>query len=251
MEEKSSSFLPLETELINEFNSQSFDNILTNNIKFGRFQHIAIAMICKYLLFECLISKNIFFVAMILITDGAEALVLSFLTPVLQLEWNLTQFQESVLGSSTFVGYFIGCLLSGQFADRYGRRLPLVYGVFANFFFGFTSGLVNSLFSLVFLRLLFGVAGGIITPLSATYLSEISPQKIRGKVLVFATIFLTVGELITCLIAYLFLDSFASGNWRALVIWSSFPGIVTFILCLLFLEESPRYLLVSLKFDHI
>jgi len=186
---------------------------------------------------------------MISMTDGAEALVLSFLIPVLQTEWNLTDTQQSVLGSSTFVGFFIGCLLSGQVADRVGRRKPLLYGVFFNFFFGLISGFAQNFQSLAILRLLFGISVGIISPLSATYISEVTPMKIRGRVLVFTGAFFTIGEMITCLIAVIFLDTFSSGNWRALVMWSALPGIFTFLLVYFFLEESPRYLLVFQKYD--
>lgn len=186
---------------------------------------------------------------MISITDGAEGLVLSFLIPVLQTEWNLTEFDQSILGSSTFIGFFIGCLLSGQLADRYGRRKPLIYGVFLNFVFGLLSGLSNTFNTLVFMRFFFGIAVGVISPLSATYMCEVSPMKYRGKMLVFTGMFYTFGELITCFMAYLSLDTLYSGNWRALVIWSAVPGFLTFMLSFYCLQESPRYLLVFQKYD--
>lgn len=186
---------------------------------------------------------------MISITDGAEALVLSFLLPVLEKEWHISDFEKSVLGSSTFVGFFVGCLISGQLADRVGRKWPLIVGVFLNFSFGFLSSIAQDYKTLGLLRLFFGIAVGIISPLSATYMCEITPIKLRGKMLIFTGTFFTVGELITCMIAYLFLDTFDSGNWRALVMWSAVPGVLTFILCCCYLEESPRYLLAFQKYD--
>lgn len=186
---------------------------------------------------------------MISITDGAEALVLSFLLPVLEKEWHITDFEKSVLGSSTFVGFFIGCLLSGQLADRIGRKLPLIIGVLFNFSFGFISGFSEKYETLAILRLLFGVSVGIISPLSATYMCEVTPIHLRGKMLIFTGTFFSLGEIITCLIAYIFLDTFDSGNWRALVMWSAGPGVLTFLLAIFYLEESPRYLLAFQKYD--
>ena len=58
-----------------------------------------------------------------------------------------------------------------------------------------------------------------------------------------------MGELITCLLAYIFLDSFSSGNWRGLLLWASLPSFFTFLLILFCLEESPRFLLVFKKYD--
>lgn len=183
------------------------------------------------------------------IADGAEALVLSFLNPVLENEWGITNFQQSLLGSMVFVGFFIGCITSGQLGDRFGRRLPLIFGLLFNFIFGFSSAFSENFLILVIIRGLYGVTVGIISPLSATFVCEITPQKIRGKVLIFFGLFFTFGELMTCLIAYIFMDDLGHGNWRAITIWSSIPGLLTFILCCFFLEESPRYLLVFRKYN--
>lgn len=186
---------------------------------------------------------------MITITDGAEALVLSFLLPVLQKEWGISDFEKSVLGSSTFIGFFVGCLLAGQLADRIGRRYPLLIGVFFNFSFGFLSGLSSNYQSLAFFRLLYGVSVGIISPISATYMCEVTPMKLRGRMMIFTATFFTFGEMITCLMAYIFLDTFDSGNWRALVMWSALPGVITFFLIYFHLRESPRYLLAFQKYE--
>ena len=35
-----------------------------------------------------------------------------------------------------------------------------------------------------------------------------------------------------------------AGNWRVLILMSSFPGLMAFLISFYFLDESPRYLLV-------
>ena len=176
-------------------------------------------------------------------------MVLSFLIPVLENEWKLDENQQSLLGSSTFIGFFFGCLISGQLADRWGRRYPLIFGIFINFCFGLGSSFSDNFATLVSLRFIFGISVGIISPISATYIIEICPTAVRGKMLIFTSIFWTMGELITCLLAYIFLDSFSSGNWRGLLLWASLPSFFTFLLILFCLEESPRFLLVSKKYS--
>jgi len=140
-------------------------------------------------------------------------------------------------------------LLSGQLADHWGRRYPLIFGLLINFSFALGSSFSNNFETLVILRSIFGISVGIISPISATYIIEICPMEIRGKMLIFTAIFWTFGELAVCLIAYIFLDSFSSGNWRALLLWAAFPAFITFFLSLFFLEESPRYLLIFKKYD--
>ena len=81
-----------------------------------------------------------------------------------------------------------------------------------------------------------------------TYLAEITPKEVRGKYLVIAGSFFTFGELLTCGVSYFALDSMSSGNWRVLLVFVAQPALLCW-LCwlgtLLFIHESPRYLIVS------
>lgn len=176
-------------------------------------------------------------------------MVISFLIPILENEWNLTLDQQSVLSSVFFIGFFFGSIASGQIGDRLGRRKPLLVSVFFNFTFGIISSFSVNFLMLCIFRGLFGVVIGIIIPLSYSYLSEVLPKEIRGKCLVLTGTFFTVGALITCLVAYLTLDSIDHGNWRGVTLWTSCPGIITFFLCVFCMHESPRYLLMNEQRD--
>lgn len=172
-------------------------------------------------------------------------MVISFLIPVLENEWNLTLEQQSMISSSFFLGFFFGSVVSGQLGDRLGRRIPLLVAVLFNFSFGIISSFSVNVLMLIIFRGLFGIVIGIIIPLSYSYLSEILPKEIRGRCLVLTGTFFTAGSLLTCLVAYLTLDSIDHGDWRGVTLWSSFPGMITFLLCAFFMHESPRYLLLS------
>ncbi|KRX07494.1 Major facilitator superfamily domain, general substrate transporter [Pseudocohnilembus persalinus] len=54
-----------------------------------------------------------------------------------------------------------------------------------------------------------------------------------------------IGEIYSCFLAFCFLDSLKSGNWRMLLLFSSFPSIISFTLSYLYLYESPRFLLLT------
>jgi len=41
------------------------------------------------------------------------------------------------------------------------------------------------------------------------------------------------------------LNGLDGGNWRALIFWTSLPGILTVPLSIMILEESPLYLLMN------
>jgi putative MFS transporter len=45
--------------------------------------------------------------------------------PILEKEWGISDFQESLMGSLIYSGYLVGSLFSGFIADRYGRKYPI------------------------------------------------------------------------------------------------------------------------------
>ena len=181
--------------------------------------------------------------------DGAETLVISFLVPVLRIEWGLSDSEAALLGSSPFIGFFIGCLFSGQLSDRFGRKKPLFIFLAINIIFAICSFFAFSYTSLVIFRLFFGLSTGTISTICMTHFIEIIPLENRGKWVVFVMLFWTTGELVTCLIAYVFYNSVIDGNWRILAIWSIFPITSALFLGICVMEESPRYLLINGKFD--
>ena len=98
-------------ELIDEDNlkkCKTIDNYL-NKIGYAFYQ--------KYL-FVCVIFQNL--------ADGSELAMISILIHCVGIEWNLTNFEKSVLGSTIAVGLLIGALLSTHIADRYGRKPTLL-----------------------------------------------------------------------------------------------------------------------------
>ena len=183
----------------------------------------------------------------VLINDGAEVIVLSFLFSILSKEWGLTNGQIGFLGSTVFAGFFLGALVSGKISDTYGRKKALIYIVLLLYIFGMWSAFVYSFAMLVFVRTVFGFLVGIQFPMCITYLTEITPKEVRGKWLVLAGGFFTLGEFLACFIAFLTLDSASSGNWRALFIWVAQPAFLCALGIKYLMHESPRYEVVVKK----
>ena len=61
--------------------------------------------------------------------DAMDAAVLAFLLPVLRQQWHLTSVQTGVLGSGTFIGYFVGAMLAGMLGDLIGRRRVMMWAL--------------------------------------------------------------------------------------------------------------------------
>lgn len=85
---------------------------------------------------------------------------------------------------------------------------------------------------------------GFIIPISFSMLAENTPIRFRGVVLISIGIFYTMGELTVCLLAYIFMPTLTTGNWRAVLVWASVPALLTLIISTFLLLESPRFCLI-------
>src|SRR5579875_2026445 len=74
----------------------------------------------------------------------------------------------------------VGAFIFGLFADRYGRRLPLMVDVVLYSVLELLSGFAPSLTTFLILRALFGVAMGGEWGLGASLALESTPPKLRG-----------------------------------------------------------------------
>mmetsp|Transcript_17372 Transcript_17372/g.15290 ORF Transcript_17372/g.15290 Transcript_17372/m.15290 type:complete len:188 (+) Transcript_17372:404-967(+) len=150
------------------------------------------------------------------------------------------------MGSALFAGFFIGSLLSGAIADKYGRKNPFLIYMVLIFITGAASAAAPNFAFLLVTRAMFGLVVGLIAPASASMLTEITPKKLRGINFVIVSSLFTVGELLAVIIAAsLKVEERGSEKWRALLIWVSLPAILSLVIGWKFLDESPRYALMK------
>jgi MFS transporter, putative metabolite:H+ symporter len=115
-----------------------------------------------------------------------EVFLTGVLSGVLIDEFSLTKGELPPVLASTFIGMFLGALLLGRFADRFGRRgaFLLNLGIYAVFsFLGAFS--INALW-LMGTRFLAGIGLGAEPPLADTYLTDLLPARRRGRFIAWA-----------------------------------------------------------------
>ena len=140
--------------------------------------------------------------------------------------------------------------MTGVVADRIGRRNPLLYGSI-----GICLGSIGAAFSqgltgLNISRLVFGFAMGIVVPVIACYVTEIYPQGVRAKYYLYMGQAFPLGETITIVIAWYYLNSLESGDWRKLLLFAAFPSIICVILVIFKVKQSARFqLMIKQDYD--
>lgn len=181
-----------------------------------------------------------------------------------QTQDSLKSYVDSVKGftiSSALIGCIIGGAMAGFISKSIGRRNGLIISALA-----FSISAIGAwnpeklnlfgtlpVFSFVIYRIIGGIGVGLASMLSPMYIAEIAPAGVRGKLVSWNQFAIIFGMLV---IYFVNLIIARRGNetwlitegWR----WMFFSGIIPsglFLILLMFVPETPRYLVMKGKED--
>ena len=194
------------------------------------------------------------FCGMLWLTDSMEFMILSMLSPAVKCQWGLSSFEEAMITSFVFFGFFLGGLLWGVVFDIIGRKRGLfIINIFI-LIFGLLSALKVSPTDaktpgyqwLLVCR--FGVGFGASgVGQSVTYYIEFLPQKTRGICVVLANVWWAMGSMLGAVLAIGVMGEGGLG-WHWYLGLAAVPlGLVLFAYP--FVPESARFYLVQGKPD--
>lgn len=190
---------------------------------------------------------------------GYDTAVISGTLSMVREKFALNATFEGWYVSSALVGCILGVLFAGWMSDKYGRKKVLLLSATLFSISAFGCSLINSFSTLIIYRFVGGLGVGIASMLSPMYISEISPPKIRGKLVALYQLAITAGILASYLVnawllkqasGYGVLNSeiftliFKQEVWRAMLGMEALPALLFFLL-LMFVPESPRWLIVK------
>ena len=177
---------------------------------------------------------------------GFDIAIFAGIIPFIQPYFNLSDAQLGWAGSSLYVGCIAGTFISGFLADWWGRKYPLMLSAVIFTISCLFMGWAKSYPGLITWRIIAGTGVGIASMLSPLYIAEVSPAAIRGKMVSLNQLAIVIGILMAYTSNYLL--SGLPGNWRWMFISGSVPSLLFFI-CIFFVPESPRWLIVRGKFE--
>ncbi|MFD2516901.1 sugar porter family MFS transporter [Salinimicrobium flavum] len=154
-----------------------------------------------------------------------------------------------VVGSA-LLGCFVGAIISGPLSSAIGRKYSLIISSILFTMSAWGSGLPDflpqSVSLLVMFRIIGGLGIGIASMNAPTYIAEIAPAKIRGTLVSYYQLAIVVGFFVVFLATY-FIGSTATeaeniqNGWRYML-WSELIPSLSFLILLLFVPKSPRWL---------
>jgi putative MFS transporter len=146
--------------------------------------------------------------------------------------------------AATFAGLFIGTLLFGFAADRFGRRM-----VFTCSLLWYTAATVvmafqHSAISIVAWRLIAGIGIGVELVTIDTYITELVPKHLRGRAFAFNQVIQFSAVPVVALLAWALVprSPFGIDGWRWVVLIGALSAIFVWFIRRA-VPESPRWLI--------
>jgi MFS transporter, SP family, arabinose:H+ symporter len=186
---------------------------------------------------------------------GFDTAVISGTIGFVKTKFALDAVMEGWFVSSALVGCIAGVSFAGELSDRIGRKKALIASGLLFSVSAIGCAISASHTELIVYRLVGGIGVGLASMLSPLYISEVSPAKIRGRMVALYQLAIAIGILFAyfsnawllknSLIAeiqnFLFNKVFIQEVWRAMFGMETFPAML-FLITLLFIPESPRWL---------
>ncbi len=155
--------------------------------------------------------------------------------------------------ASVLLGCAVGALCAGPAADKYGRKPVMLLTALVFAISAWGSGDADTASAFIWYRLLGGLGIGAASVLAPAYISEVAPPAFRGRLATLQQLAIVLGLFMAFVSNYLI--AAAAGGAEA-VFWLELPAwrwmfwmelvpSVLFLLGVLLIPESPRFLVAQ------
>ena len=190
---------------------------------------------------------------------GFDAVVISGVIPLIQPEFDLNEWWVGAIVSAPSFSAIAAALTVGPVADYVGRKRVMIVLAALYTISAVASAFAFGPLTLLVARLIGGFAFGTLM-LAPIYIAEIAPARLRGRMVSVNQFNIVIGFSVAYFANYYILQLSQSGTafamtlgfdehtWRWMLGLEALPAILYF-LCMLFVPESPRWLVLQGRED--
>lgn len=171
---------------------------------------------------------------------GFDIAVINGAILFLREQFRLTEIETEVAASSLLIGCVFGASFGGWLSDRFGRRRILIVSALLFALSALGAALPRNLAEFAAARFAGGLAIGMASLLAPLYIAEVSPARIRGRLVSLNQMAIVSGILLAYLVNWL-LSYGGPESWRWMFASAAIPSLAFFV-ALFFVPESPRWL---------
>jgi benzoate transport len=173
--------------------------------------------------------------------DGTDLLIMSFVAPVLSVDWSVSPEKLGMLFSASLLGMAIGCLTFAPFADRFGRRPLLLAALCITSVSMLLSAYAGNVSTLMLIRLFVGIGVGTIGVTMTTLAAEYAPSHHAHFAVGFVQAGWPFGAVLTALAAARILPGH---RWQALFLGIAALSFALLLVIAVVLPESMSFLAI-------
>lgn len=176
-------------------------------------------------------------------TDAYDLFIIGVALVLIKAEFHPTTFEIGLVGSTALLASFLGAILFGWIADKFGRKSVYGLEVTVMALASVASAFSPNIIWLIVFRFILGVAIGGDYPVSAVIMSEYANTKDRGKLVGMVFSMQAVGLVAGPLVALILLLTGMPHDlaWRIMLALGAIPAAAVIYLRRT-MPESPRYL---------
>lgn len=180
---------------------------------------------------------------------GLDIGVISGAQHFIEKDFGIGDKDIELIVSALLWGAVFGTLISGILSSHFGRRRTILVSAVIFVAGSLCCAVAPDEHFLIVARFFLGIAIGVASFTAPLYLSEISPQAVRGSMISMYQLMITIGIVLaflsnTWLATYATFGGVTGGHWRIMLGIIAIPAAIMFA-GVLFLPESPRWLFLK------
>ena len=188
---------------------------------------------------------------------GYDWVVIGGAKPFYELYFGIADspLMQGVAMTTALVGCLIGAMVAGAAADKYGRKLLLMFSAVLFTVSAIATGLFNDFTLFNIARFIGGMGIGVASALAPMYIAEVSPAEIRGRMVSLNQMTIVLGILSAQIVNMLLARDTTIAEsqawnvewgWRWMF-WAETLPATLFLVMSFFIPESPVYLRMKLE----
>lgn len=177
---------------------------------------------------------------------GYDTAVISGAIGFMEKHFDLTPAMKGWTASCALLGCVVGVALAGVLSDGLGRKKVLILSAIAFLISAIGTAVPQELFTFIVFRIIGGFGVGAASMASPMYIAEITPARIRGRMVSVNQFAIVSGILVIYFVNY-FIEGSHTESWNVEYGWrwmfgsGALPSLLLLFL-LFFIPESPRWL---------
>uniref|UniRef100_K3XCB0 Major facilitator superfamily (MFS) profile domain-containing protein n=1 Tax=Globisporangium ultimum (strain ATCC 200006 / CBS 805.95 / DAOM BR144) TaxID=431595 RepID=K3XCB0_GLOUD len=191
------------------------------------------------------------FIGILALTGGAwvisamQTLVFAYLLRAIEKELPMDTPHKAFVNGSVMIGAFVGSFIFGNLADMYGRKPMLLVAFFMGSIGCALCAVAQSIEVLAFFRFIAGIGLGGEQPIIGTLILELSPERVRGRMLVYMDAFWAIGSILALVLAYEVEPQIGWRNVSAINVCF----LLYAVLLKVYVPESPKWLAMMGRYE--